>query len=110
VLAPRASAPLPGGSGCAPALGTVARVGRQQTSRADSHIARQKQIHPVWSPHAATLVIGLAFLALRQLARTWTYTDVPYESARRMRRNTGLKTVAPQFLAVRAFNQSSFAP
>jgi toxin CptA len=37
-----------------------------------------------WSPHAATIVIGVAYLALLLLAGAWAYTDVLAELARGM--------------------------
>ena len=41
----------------------------------------------VWSPHAATTVIGLTFLAMLTLVGTWAYTDVLAELARGMASN-----------------------
>jgi toxin CptA len=38
----------------------------------------------VWSPHAATCVIGVAFVVLLLAAGAWTYTDVLAELARGM--------------------------
>jgi Sulphur transport len=49
----------------------------------------------VWSPHAATSSIGLAFLALLLLAGAWAYTDVLAELARRMAQGAGAG-VAPR--------------
>ena len=45
-----------------------------------------------WSPHTATTVIGLAFLALLLLVGAWAYTDVLLDAARGM----------PQGVAARA--------
>jgi toxin CptA len=41
----------------------------------------------IWSPHAATTVIGIAFFFMLLLAGAWTYTDVLAELARGMARN-----------------------
>lgn len=38
----------------------------------------------VWSPHAATIVIGMAYLAMMLLAGAWAYSDVLAELARGM--------------------------
>jgi toxin CptA len=38
----------------------------------------------LWSPHAATIVIGLTFLVMLVLAGAWAYTDVLVDLARGM--------------------------
>lgn len=53
--------------------------------RAASALSRRRgAITAPWSPHAATLVIGLAFLVLLIIAGEWAYTDVLAELARGM--------------------------
>jgi toxin CptA len=47
----------------------------------------------LWSPHAATTVIGLAFLVMLVLAGAWAYTDVLADLARGMARGVGARTV-----------------
>lgn len=41
----------------------------------------------IWSPHAATTVIGISFLFMLLLVGAWSYTDVLAELARGMSRN-----------------------
>jgi toxin CptA len=41
-------------------------------------------VHRVWSPHAATVIIGICFVVTLLLAGRWTYTDVLAELARDM--------------------------
>jgi toxin CptA len=45
---------------------------------------RQGIASHVWSPHAATTVIGVAFLFMLLLVGAWSYTDVLIELARGM--------------------------
>ncbi|MBV9890981.1 MAG: YeeE/YedE family protein, partial [Rhizobacter sp.] len=45
----------------------------------------------VWSPHAATTVIGLAFIVLLLLVGGWAYTDVLSELARGMSASVGAR-------------------
>jgi toxin CptA len=47
----------------------------------------------LWSPHAATIVIGLAFLVMLVLAGAWAYTDVLAELARGMARDVAARTM-----------------
>jgi toxin CptA len=47
----------------------------------------------LWSPHAATIVIGLTFLVMLVLAGTWAYTDVLADLARGMVRDVGVRAV-----------------
>lgn len=44
-----------------------------------------------WSPHAATLVISVTFLAMVLLAGAWAYTDVLADLARGMARSVGAR-------------------
>lgn len=44
---------------------------------------------PAWSPHTATAVIGLTFLALLLLAGAWAYTDLLADLARGMAKSLG---------------------
>jgi hypothetical protein len=44
----------------------------------------RRSVTQPWSAHAATIVIGLAFVALLLLAGAWTYTDVLADLARDM--------------------------
>ena len=46
-----------------------------------------------WSPHLATIVIGLTFLTMLVLAGAWAYTDVLAELARGMARGIGARLV-----------------
>ena len=46
----------------------------------------------VWSPHAATIVIGLAFLVMLVMAGPWAYTDVLADLARGMARGVAART------------------
>ncbi len=47
----------------------------------------------LWSPHTATIVIGLAFLVMLVLAGAWAYTDVLAELARGTVRGVGARMV-----------------
>jgi toxin CptA len=47
----------------------------------------QRLLERVWSPHAATTVIGITFLVMLLLAGAWAYTDVLTELARGMAGN-----------------------
>jgi uncharacterized membrane protein YtjA (UPF0391 family) len=46
----------------------------------------------LWSPHAATIVIGLAFLVMLILAGAWAYTDVLAELARGVAHGVAART------------------
>jgi len=46
---------------------------------------------PLWSPRAATIVIGLAFLVMLVLAGPWAYTDVLADLAQGMARGVGTR-------------------
>ena len=47
----------------------------------------------LWSPHAATIVIGLAFLVMLVLAGAWAYTDVLADLARGMVHSVAARSV-----------------
>ena len=47
----------------------------------------------VWSPHAATIVIGIAFCIMLVLVGAWAYTDVLAELAHGMTRSTGARVL-----------------
>ncbi len=49
--------------------------------------ARQFLATRIWSPHAATTIIGIAFVVMLLLVGAWAYTDVLAELARGMSRN-----------------------
>ena len=54
----------------------------------------------VWTPHAATIVIGIAFCVMLVLVGAWAYTDVLAELAHGMTRSTGARVLL--FLALLA--------
>ena len=56
----------------------------------------------LWSPHAATIVIGLAFLVMLILAGAWAYTDVLAELARGMAHGVAARTALLMCLLVGA--------
>jgi len=56
----------------------------------------------LWSPHAATIVIGLAFLVMLLLAGAWAYTDVLAELARGMVRSVAARTLLLMCLLIGA--------
>ena len=47
----------------------------------------------IWSPHAATTVIGITFVVLLLLVGGWAYTDVLAELARGMSASVGARTL-----------------
>lgn len=47
----------------------------------------------IWSPHVATIVIGLVFLVMLVLAGAWAYTDVLADLARGMASGVGARVV-----------------
>jgi len=55
--------------------------------------ARQALAKHIWSPHAATTVIGISFFFMLLLVGAWAYTDVLAELARRMSRNLLARTL-----------------
>ena len=63
---------------CSPILASLAAAQRQPRN------ARTELARRVWSPHAATTVIGITFFFTLLLAGAWAYTDVLAEAARGM--------------------------
>src|SRR5580765_6445232 len=55
--------------------------------------AGTKRSRRIWSPHAATTVIGVTFVVLLLLVGGWAYTDVLAELARGMTASVGARTV-----------------
>src|SRR6185295_6522673 len=47
----------------------------------------------VWSPHAATTVIGVTFLVMLLLVGSWAYSDVLVELARGMAGSVGARSL-----------------
>lgn len=83
------AAPMPMALGTVPPLGAwpVAAAGLLGAAllwRAVALFAARGARCAGWSPHNATLVIGLAFAALLALVGAWTYTDLLAEMARGM--------------------------
>ena len=62
----------------------VLRVGRPFVAGARKGELRALLTRHVWSPHAATTVIGVTFLIMLLLVGSWAYTDVLVELARGM--------------------------
>lgn len=60
--------------------------------------ARRAFLLQPWSPHAATAVIGLAFLCLILLIGAWSYTDVLADLARAMGRFSTAQNLAARVL------------
>jgi toxin CptA len=71
------------------ALGTARLIGAAWSARRDGQRLHQR----VWSPHAATSVIGITFLLMLLLAGAWAYTDVLTELARGMADNLLARTL-----------------
>jgi sulfur transporter len=71
------------------------RIGRGWRAAARSGGARWHEsiAAHVWSPHAATTVIGVTFVVLLLLVGGWAYTDVLAELARGMAASVGARTV-----------------
>jgi hypothetical protein len=65
------------------ALFAVARIVTSMRSRGEDKLG-DALVGRVWSPHAATIVIGITYLAMLLLAGAWAYTDVLAELARGM--------------------------
>ena len=63
-------------------------VGRQRVA-----VRREAIAARLWSPHAATTVIGITFVALLLLAGAWAYTDVLAELARGMAAGVGSRAL-----------------
>lgn len=64
---------------------------------------RHAVTNDLWSPHAATTVIGIAFLVLLLTAGAWTYTDVLADLARGMAANVFVRTLLLLALFTGAF-------
>jgi hypothetical protein len=64
---------------------------------------RDTVTNDLWSPHAATTVIGITFLVLLLIAGAWTYTDVLAELARGMAANVFVRTLLLLALFAGAF-------
>jgi toxin CptA len=64
---------------------------------------REAVTRDLWSPHAATTVIGVTFLVLLLMAGAWTYTDVLAELARGMANNILLRALLLLALFAGAF-------
>ena len=60
------------------------RIGRPIVASARKRELRALLTRHVWSPHAATTVIGVTFLIMLLLVGSWAYTDVLVELARGM--------------------------
>ena len=83
------------------ALWRLARpwVGGKKTMSARWHQALAARI---WSPHAATTVIGVTFVLMLLLVGGWAYTDVLAELARGMSASVGARTLLAVALLVGA--------
>ena len=68
-------------------LAALRRAGRARHARARSRLVARSLASHIWAPHAATTVIGIAFLFLLLLVGSWAYTDVLAEAARGMAGN-----------------------
>jgi toxin CptA len=64
------------------AAAVVRRARVQANAPGPLALGRGLVLAPLQSPHAATVLIGLAFLALMRLAGPWAYTDVLADWAR----------------------------
>ena len=71
-------------------LGRSWRRGEERTASARWHEALAARI---WSPHAATTVIGVTFVLMLLLVGGWAYTDVLAELARGMSASVGARSV-----------------
>lgn len=105
VFAPMAPQPLAGPSPVLQAPAAVAlvfvafvlwRLGRPLLAR-DGGAAAARLQHAlrerIWTPHAATTVIGLAFLAMLLLVGAWAYTDLLADAARGMAHSVLARTL-----------------
>lgn len=59
--------------------------------RLAAHLTRSGRT--IWSPHEATLVIGLTFLVLLVIAGPWTYTELLTDAAKGMVGNVAFRTI-----------------
>jgi toxin CptA len=77
----------------------LARVGHAVVRvRRDARVAHPSRTRAliarrIWSPHAATALIGVTFLAMLLLAGAWAYTDLLAEFARGMATNIASRTL-----------------
>jgi len=67
------------------------RVGRPLVAGARAGRLRATVASNVWSPHAATTVIGVTFLVMLLLVGSWAYTDVLVELAHGMAGSVGAR-------------------
>lgn len=74
------------------ALFAVIRIALSLRPR-EGHILGKAVAGRVWSPHAATIVIGIAYLSMLLLAGAWAYTDVLAELARGMAAGVSVRTL-----------------
>jgi len=80
------------------------RVGRSWVGNGKSASARWHEgpAARIWSPHAATTVIGIAFIVMLVLVGGWAYSDVLAELARGMAASVGTRTLLAACLLVGA--------
>jgi len=80
------------------------RVGRSWVGNGKSASSRRHEgpAARIWSPHAATTVIGIAFIVMLVLVGGWAYTDVLAELARGMAASVGTRTLLAACLLVGA--------
>ena len=69
----------------------VVRIGRPLLAGARAGRLRASVASTVWSPHAATTVIGITFVVMLLLVGSWAYTDVLVELARGMAGSIGAR-------------------
>ena len=74
------------------------RIGRVLVASARAGRLRRTLASGVWSPHAATTVIGITFLLMLLLVGAWAYTDVLVELAHGMAGSVGARALL--FLAL----------
>ena len=72
-------------------VGLVVGGALRDARAAHSTQARALIARRLWSPHAATALIGVTFLGMLLLAGTWAYTDVLAELARGMATNVAVR-------------------
>ena len=68
-------------------IGSALRQSDDEPQRSVWRRLRDGATSHLWSPHAATTVIGIAFFLMLLLVGAWAYTDVLAELARGMSRN-----------------------
>jgi hypothetical protein len=69
----------------------VVRIGRPLLAGVRAGGLRASVASTVWSPHAATTVIGITFVVMLLLVGSWAYTDVLVELARGMAGSIGAR-------------------